>query len=69
MQDNKCIVIDSAMTKTIVVFRSLTDLIYFFYMLLQVIAPSPFAEAAFVFIYFNSNQVVCLINLLIWTIC
>ncbi|XP_062158144.1 probable cyclic nucleotide-gated ion channel 20, chloroplastic [Alnus glutinosa] len=35
LKDNKCIVIDSAMTKTIVVFRSLTDLIYFFYMLLQ----------------------------------
>jgi hypothetical protein len=47
MQDNRCIVLDQTMTTTIVVFRSLTDLIYFFHMLLQVIAPSSFAEAAF----------------------
>jgi hypothetical protein len=50
MQENKCIVLNWTMTTTILVFRSLTDVIYFFYMLLQVIAPPPFAEAAFVFI-------------------
>lgn len=33
---NNCIVIDWLMTKTIVVFRSLTDLIYLLNMLLQV---------------------------------
>ncbi|XP_040998456.1 probable cyclic nucleotide-gated ion channel 20, chloroplastic isoform X2 [Juglans microcarpa x Juglans regia] len=35
IKDNKCIVINWPLTKTIVAFRSLTDLIYFFRMLLQ----------------------------------
>ncbi|XP_040997564.1 probable cyclic nucleotide-gated ion channel 20, chloroplastic [Juglans microcarpa x Juglans regia] len=35
LKDKKCIVIDWPMTTTMVVFRSLTDLIYFFHMLLQ----------------------------------
>ncbi|XP_057952112.1 probable cyclic nucleotide-gated ion channel 20, chloroplastic isoform X2 [Malania oleifera] len=34
-QDNKCIVIDWPMATTMVVFRSLTDFIYFLHMLLQ----------------------------------
>ncbi|KAL4632951.1 hypothetical protein ACB092_04G086900 [Castanea dentata] len=34
-KDNKCIIINWPMTTTIVVFRSMTDLIYFFHMLLQ----------------------------------
>ncbi|KAM4106463.1 hypothetical protein ACB094_04G067200 [Castanea mollissima] len=34
-KDNKCIIINWPMTTTIVVFRSLTDLVYFFHMLLQ----------------------------------
>lgn len=36
MQDHKCIVIDWPMTTTIVVFRSMTDIIYLLHMLLQV---------------------------------
>lgn len=36
MQDNKCIVIDRPLTTTFVVFRSITDLIYFMHILLQV---------------------------------
>ncbi|KAG2664834.1 hypothetical protein I3760_16G101800 [Carya illinoinensis] len=35
IEDNRCIVINWPLTKTIVAFRSLTDLIYFFRMLLQ----------------------------------
>ncbi|XP_065622172.1 probable cyclic nucleotide-gated ion channel 20, chloroplastic isoform X2 [Quercus suber] len=35
LKDNKCIIINWPMTTTIVVFRSMTDLIYFFHMLLQ----------------------------------
>ncbi|KAM4114378.1 hypothetical protein ACJW30_04G064300 [Castanea mollissima] len=35
LKDNKCIIINWPMTTTIVVFRSLTDLVYFFHMLLQ----------------------------------
>ncbi|KAG6673151.1 hypothetical protein I3842_16G097500 [Carya illinoinensis] len=35
IEDNRCIVINWSLTKTIVAFRSLTDLIYFFRMLLQ----------------------------------
>ncbi|XP_062030309.1 probable cyclic nucleotide-gated ion channel 20, chloroplastic [Rosa rugosa] len=34
-EDNKCIVIDQPWTTTFVVFRSMTDLIYFMHMLLQ----------------------------------
>ncbi|KAM3702991.1 hypothetical protein ACJW31_04G063900 [Castanea mollissima] len=34
-KDNKCITINWPMTTTIMVFRSMTDLIYFFHMLLQ----------------------------------
>ncbi|KAM5570289.1 hypothetical protein ABKV19_011115 [Rosa sericea] len=34
-EDNKCIVIDQPLTTTFVVFRSMTDLIYFMHMLLQ----------------------------------
>ncbi|XP_030938981.1 probable cyclic nucleotide-gated ion channel 20, chloroplastic isoform X2 [Quercus lobata] len=37
LKDNKCIIINWPMTTTIVVFRSMTDLIYFFHMLLQII--------------------------------
>ncbi|KAK9996715.1 hypothetical protein SO802_021401 [Lithocarpus litseifolius] len=35
LKDNKCIIINWPMTTTIVVFRSMTDLVYFFHMLLQ----------------------------------
>ncbi|XP_050255636.1 probable cyclic nucleotide-gated ion channel 20, chloroplastic isoform X3 [Quercus robur] len=35
LKDNKCIIINRPLTTTIVVFRSMTDLIYFFHMLLQ----------------------------------
>jgi hypothetical protein len=80
MQDYNCIVIDWPMTTTIVVFRSMTDLIYFFHMLLQVIATSlPFTEALcfrsfliFILIFIFKtlcNYLVLLINLVIWNIC
>jgi len=36
LQENNCIVIDWPLAKTIVVFRSLTDLIYLLNILLQV---------------------------------
>ncbi|XP_050255630.1 probable cyclic nucleotide-gated ion channel 20, chloroplastic isoform X2 [Quercus robur] len=35
LKDNKCIIINWPMTTTIVVFRSMTDLVYLFHMLLQ----------------------------------
>ena len=35
-QDNKCIVLNWPMTTTMVVFRSMSDLIYLIHMLLQV---------------------------------
>lgn len=35
-QDNKCIVLNGPLTTTIVILRSLTDLIYLLHMLLQV---------------------------------
>ncbi|KAJ4974230.1 hypothetical protein NE237_007404 [Protea cynaroides] len=34
-EDNKCIVVDMLMTKTLVIFRTVTDFIYFLHMLLQ----------------------------------